>query len=291
MNYKGIILFLGLSYGLILLCTFLGAAQGIIVLENPNLFRYLLLAVLMGIPALSALIAGVVFPDDLSEELPLWPIPVRPAILVTLSAPVLFGLSYVLATLLGFTQPQWSLGGLMNRVTDQLSAPLPPGVESAAPLVALITYPIFSILVGATLFAFIAVGSEMGWRGYLLPRLEVLGRPLASLITGLCWGLWFLPLVYTWHQEVQLPDFPGASIRVLALAVVLSFFLAGILRRTRHLGVAAMALGAFAGQDSGIWSQLFEQSTVPWTGTAGWINIAVWGLAAIAFSRWGGAKT
>lgn len=290
MNYKGIILFLGLSYGLILLCTFLGAAQGIIVLENPNLFRYLLLAVLMGIPALSALIAGVVFPDDLSEELPLWPIPVRPAILVTLCAPLLFGLAYFLGALLGFTQPQWSLGGLMNRVTAELSAPLPPGVESAAPMVALIAYPIFSTLVGATLFAFIAVGSEMGWRGYLLPRLESLGRPAASLITGVCWGLWFLPLVYVWYQEVQLPGFSGAMLRVLALAVVLSFFLAGILRHTRHLGITTMALGAFAGQDSGIWSQLFERSTVPWTGTAGWINIAVWGVAAIALWRWGRAS-
>jgi hypothetical protein len=291
MNYKGIALFLGLSYGLIILCTFGGAAQGIIVLENPNLFRYLLLAVLMGIPALSALIAGVVFPDDLFEELPIWPLPVRPAILVTLSAPVLFGLSYALATLLGFTQPQWSLGGLMNRVTAPLSAPLPPGVESAAPAVALIAYPIFSILVGATLFAFIAIGSEMGWRAYLLPRLEKLGRPVATVITGLCWGLWFLPLVYTWHQEVQLSGFPGAMLRVLALAVVLSFFLGCILRRTCHLGITAMALGAFAGQDSGIWSQLFEQSTVPWTGTAGWINIVVWGIAALAFSRWDGAKS
>ena len=239
---------------------------------------------------MSALIAGIVFPDEFSRALPIWPLPVRPAIGVTLGAPVLFGLSYALATLLGFTQPQWSLGGLMNRVTAQLSAPLPSGVESAAPAVALIAYPIFSILVGATLFAFIALGSEMGWRGYLLPRLEVLGRPLASLITGLCWGLWFLPLVYTWHQEVQLPGFPGAVLRVLGLAVVLSFFLAGILRRTGHLGICAMALGAFAGQDSGIWGHLFEQSTAPWTGTTGWINIVVWGLAAIAISRWGGAK-
>ncbi|MBL7647723.1 MAG: hypothetical protein JNK74_16175 [Candidatus Hydrogenedentes bacterium] len=290
MNYKGIALFLGLSYALITLCTFAGAAQGLIVLENPNLFRYLMLAALMGIPALSALIAGFVFPDEHSRELPLWPLPLRPAIGATLAAPVLFGLSYTLATLFGFTQPQWSLGGLMNRVTAQLSTPLSPEVESAAPAVALIAYPIFSILVGATLFAFLAVGSEMGWRAYLLPRLETLGRPAATLITGLCWGLWFLPLVYAWHQEVQLPGFPGAVLRILALAVVLSFFLAGILRRTGHIGVCAMALGAFAGQDSGIWGHLFEQSTAPWTGTAGWVNIVVWGLAAFAISRWGAGK-
>lgn len=291
MNYKGIVLFLGLSYGLVTLCTFAGVAQGLIVMENPNLFRYLILAALMGIPALSAFIAGIAFPDEQAGELPLWPLPVRPALLVTLAAPLLFGLSCGLATLLGFTQPQWSLGGLMNRVTAQLSVPLSPDVESAAPAVALVAYPIFSMLVGATLFAFIAVGSELGWRGYLLPRLEALGRPLATLLVGLCWGLWFLPLVYAWYQEVQLPGFSDAVPRVLMLAVVLSFLLAGILQRTGHLGITAMALGAFAGQDSGIWSHLFEQSTAPWTGTAGWINIGVWGIAALAISRWGRAST
>lgn len=73
-------------------------------------------------------------------------------------------------------------------------------------------------------------------------------------------------------------------------AVVLSFFLAGILRRTGRLWHLRHSLfGAFARQQSDV-GHIFEQSTAPWTGTTGWINIVVWGLAAIAISRWGGAK-
>lgn len=42
------------------------------------------------------------------------------------------------------------------------------------------------------------LGEEPAWRGYLLPRLLVHRGPvLASLIVGLIWWLWHLPLVWT----------------------------------------------------------------------------------------------
>lgn len=291
MNYKGIALFLGLSYLLIALATVVGVSRGFLALQSPNLFQYILLVAMMGIPALSAFIARLVFPDEEGPSWPIWPVPVGPALAVTLAAPALFALSCAVATLVGLTRPQWGLGGLLNRVKDQLSAPLTPGVESAAPAVALIAYPIISMLIGATLFSFIALGSELGWRGYLMPRLLHLGRTTASVSTGLCWGLWFLPLVYAWYLEAELPGVAGSMVRVVALGIALSLLLGAIVHKTGHLGIASMALGAFAGQDSGIWSRLFEQSSPPWTGTEGWINIAVWGLAAIAISRWTSAKT
>lgn len=291
MNTKGIALFLGLSYVLIALGTVVGVRQGYLALQDPNLFQYLLLVAMMGIPAFSAFIARMVCPDDVSPSLPIWPVPVGPAVAVTLAAPALFGCAYAVATVFGLTRPQWGLGGLLNRVKDQLSAPLTPGVESAAPVVALVAYPIISLLIGATLFAFIALGSELGWRGYLMPRLQPLGRVAASAIAGLCWGLWFLPLIYAWYLEAASPGVAGAMVRVVALAIALSLMLGAIVHKTGHLGLAAMALGAFAGQDSGIWSHLFEQSSPPWTGTAGVINIVVWGIAGIAVLRWKNKKT
>lgn len=291
MNTKGITLFLGLSYLLIAFTTFWGASQGYLALQEPNLFQYLVIVAMMGIPALSAFIARLVFPDEEGESLPIWPVPVAPAIAVTLAAPVLFGLSYAVSALFGLTRPQWGLGGLLNRVKDQLSAPLAPGVESAAPVVSLIAYPIISILVGATLFFVIALGGEIGWRGYLMPRLRPVGRVTASVITGFCWGLWFLPLVYAWYSEAEMSGASGTMVRVVALGIALSLLLGAIVQKTGHLGLAAMALGAFAGQDSGIWGHLFEQSSPPWTGTAGVINIALWGLASVAVWRWKGAKS
>jgi len=40
------------------------------------------------------------------------------------------------------------------------------------------------------------VGEEPGWRGFALPRVEArLGRPGGSLVLGLLWGAWHLPLL------------------------------------------------------------------------------------------------
>jgi len=41
------------------------------------------------------------------------------------------------------------------------------------------------------------LGEEMGWRGYALSRLQMTKSPfISSLIVGVFWGLWHLPLIF-----------------------------------------------------------------------------------------------
>lgn len=48
------------------------------------------------------------------------------------------------------------------------------------------------------------LGEELGWRGYLLPRLLIRHRAVAaSLILGLYWWLWHLPLVWTAGAAIE----------------------------------------------------------------------------------------
>ncbi len=51
------------------------------------------------------------------------------------------------------------------------------------------------------------LGEEIGWRGYLLPRLAAMGAGRASLATGFAHGVWHLPLILLtpfYHSEGQI---------------------------------------------------------------------------------------
>ncbi len=67
------------------------------------------------------------------------------------------------------------------------------------------------IVVFAYIFIFTALGEEIGWRAYLLPKLQNRFSPfLSSLILGLVWALWHLPLFWMsggFHQQLPLSWF------------------------------------------------------------------------------------
>ncbi|MEM6931198.1 MAG: CPBP family intramembrane glutamic endopeptidase [Myxococcota bacterium] len=50
-----------------------------------------------------------------------------------------------------------------------------------------------------------AMGEELGWRGWLLPKLLPLGRWPAMLAVGALWGIWHAPLILLGHNY---PDAP-----------------------------------------------------------------------------------
>jgi membrane protease YdiL (CAAX protease family) len=48
---------------------------------------------------------------------------------------------------------------------------------------------------GTVLSAITATGEELGWRGYMVPRLVHANVPRPLLVSGLVWGAWHLPLI------------------------------------------------------------------------------------------------
>lgn len=59
-------------------------------------------------------------------------------------------------------------------------------------------------------------GEEIGWRGYALPKLQQKMHPIiASVLLGLLWGFWHLPLFWFAgfvHQQMGLPFFILATV-------------------------------------------------------------------------------
>jgi membrane protease YdiL (CAAX protease family) len=70
------------------------------------------------------------------------------------------------------------------------------------------------------------VSEEFGWRGYLLTKLQSKWSPLtSSLIVGLVWGLWHLPLFYmvgTSQHELHLP-FMGFLVGMVAVSTLMTW--------------------------------------------------------------------
>ena len=52
-----------------------------------------------------------------------------------------------------------------------------------------------AVLLNSIIGAPLALGEEYGWRGYLLPRLLPLGEIRATLLLGMIWGIWHLPVL------------------------------------------------------------------------------------------------
>jgi uncharacterized protein len=103
-------------------------------------------------------------------------------------------------------------------------------------LVALITrvgtgaWPAFgetnvAIMAAAIVFSTWAqAGEEIGWRGFLLPRLaDGVGLVPASLLLGAIWAVWHLPLFFIQAGDTYGQSFPLYALQLIAISVALAW--------------------------------------------------------------------
>ncbi len=83
------------------------------------------------------------------------------------------------------------------------------------------------VMAGATVFSTVIggqAGEEIGWRGYALPRLAArLGLGGASVVLGVIWALWHLPLFYLPEADTYGQSFPVYLLQVIALSVAIAW--------------------------------------------------------------------
>ncbi len=70
------------------------------------------------------------------------------------------------------------------------------------------------LLLGPAINVFATMGEELGWRGFLLPKLLPLGQWKAILVSGIIWGVWHAPAILQGHNY---PGHPVAGVFMMIL--------------------------------------------------------------------------
>jgi uncharacterized protein len=239
-------------------------------------------AIAMWAPGIGALVAARRTPDGVGG-LRLRSLGPRPYyVLAWLIPPLATALTGVLTVLLGAGQPDLQFTQLREAMAGR--SPLDPAVVVIGQLVFALT--------GAILInSLFALGEELGWRGFLLPRLvDRFGVRPALIMTGVIWGLWHAPVIAQGH------NYPGhpvlGTFMMVVFCVLTGIFFGWLYLRTRSVWaptIAHASLNAIAA-----FPMLFLPNTNmviggSLTSVIGWIP-----LALIAVYCWrngvGGAK-
>ena len=84
-------------------------------------------------------------------------------------------------------------------------------------------YIMLAATIGSTLL-FGQLGEEVGWRGYALPRLAArYGLASASIVVGIIWAAWHLPLFFIPGTETTGQSFPIYLLSVTAISVAIAW--------------------------------------------------------------------
>ena len=134
-------------------------------------------------------------------------------------------------------------------------------------------------------------GEEIGWRGFALPRLaERLGLGAASIVLGVIWALWHLPLFYVAGVESYGQSFPVYTLQVTAISVAMAW----AYQRTGMSLILVMLMHAAINNTKDIVPVVPRTPTNPFTPEASpiaWIGVGtMWLFAAILLVRMRGAK-
>ena len=182
--------------------------------------------------------------------------------LVAVSAIVL------LAMALGIGEPDFSLERALEALT-------PEGSEAPSVPAGLLAVLPFQLMISALLVTPLLWGEEFGWRGYLQLRLLSHRPLLASVVTGIIWGLWHLPITL---RGYNFPDQPLIGMLVFMVSAVLLSIIFGWLRvRTGSIWAPSLAHSATNAVGGSLTLLLFiggpSWILVSYVGVLGWVPL------------------
>lgn len=244
--------FLALAFGLPWLVTLpLWLGEG---LAHPW-FTVISIAMMLT-PAIAALVAVFIVERPARPWRALGIVPLKPArrLIAYLALAVVVPVALVLIALpIGalfgvYSMDLVNFSGYQENLDEQLAAAsAATGTEIpeiALPIALLVLLQLASIPLGAVINVIPALGEELGWRGWLLPKLLKFGIVPALLISGVIWGLWHAPLILLGYNYLDAPGWLGLTMMTGMCLLVGSVF-AWLRIRSESVWPAALAHGAF----------------------------------------------
>lgn len=215
-------------------------------LQNPLLFLYL--AATMTTPAVAALVATFVVLRPAHPGRFLGLVPVRPWRRLVRWV-LLGGVGAFVVSLLAIGVT--AIAGL---------TPIAPGADAAQQL---LTLPVLAIAIGV-----LALGEELGWRGFLLPVLAPLGTTASLVVNGIVWGAWHAPLLLLGYNFATTSP---VSIPLMCVGTVLiGTVLAWLRMRSGTIWAGCAAHGAMNASASLAVAALIPATTTIAATTLGW---------------------
>jgi uncharacterized protein len=109
--------------------------------------------------------------------------------------------------------------------------------------------PLILIVLAIVVSTPVQSGEEIGWRGYALPRMTArMGFAGASVLLGVIWALWHLPLFFLRGSDTYGQSFPIWALDVTALSVAIAW----LYFRTNGSLLLTMLMHSAINQTSGI---------------------------------------
>ncbi len=279
---KGITAFLLITFGITYLAEGILILSGFRVTAVPAIVGQYVILGAMWIPAVAALITIRFITHEKVSSIglrfgPSW----KPYLATAVIIPLTFILTYLLTWLLGIGRPDWQLVSFFRTFAsagaDMSTAPSPALLLSALFGVSLVVAPFFNSIFG--------LGEELGWRGYLLPRLLPLGKWKAYMLIGVIWGLWHAPLVAVGFKY---PDSPILGILfMMFFTTALGLYINELTLHYRSAILAGWIHGVFNAQAYGIWGALLFAGANPFLGgISGLVGIAVLLVLGLLAIQW-----
>jgi len=271
LDLKGVFSFLLITFAITYAIEGALILSGFRITKLPAAYGQFIVAGVMWVPALAAVLTIKFFTREgfaiLNFRFGSW----KPYVTSGLLVPICFAVIYGLTWLLGVGRPDWRLQQFFATVRSAAGSDLPPLPSSALVLPVLF---VVTIIVAPFVNGLLGLGEELGWRGYLLPKLIVLGKLKAYLLVGIVWGLWHLPLILIGFTYPGQP-FLG-TLAFMALTITFGMYLNELTLRHRSSILAGWAHGVFNSQKLGVWALLFPSINSLIGGFAGIVGIMVW---------------